>query len=212
MPRHKKPTSVPSAPSSVVIYHKDLSIPLIEQEQNQWCWAACMEMVAAYRKVVGVTQCGLAEMLHDELFSDVRDCCCSAAASAGCDRAGPVTEFRRLYRRWNIAPSCRAKYEHVTEWLLQDRLKKDDAVQVYRQYPHRANQGHVVLVAGFRVSRQASRSATDETRRFKVFYRVRDPQRDSLLPPMMSYARLRDGWPGGARGAWTWCATWFLPL
>ena len=51
-----------------------LPVPFFAQEQTQWCWAACSQMVAAFMKKPPVKQCELANFLPwpDQLLHDAR--------------------------------------------------------------------------------------------------------------------------------------------
>jgi hypothetical protein len=73
-----------------------LAVPFVRQTQNQWCWAACSQMVAAYLGNPNVKQCELANFLHEQTN------CCVKPSSSKCNQPSPVEGINQVYRHLNI--------------------------------------------------------------------------------------------------------------
>src|SRR5437660_1156600 len=73
-----------------------LSVPWIKQEQTQWCWAACAQMVLRYYANLTVQQCDLANWLFG--LSD----CCAAPSSSLCNRPCQVSDVCRVYNAFGL--------------------------------------------------------------------------------------------------------------
>jgi len=65
----------PAAPGATQL----LNVPYFRQEQTNWCWAACCEMVFHYYGDAGIRQC---DMATAQFGGD----CCTAPASSGCNQ------------------------------------------------------------------------------------------------------------------------------
>src|SRR5262245_2582011 len=57
-----------------------LGVPYVSQTQNQWCWAAVAEMVARFLGNTTVSQCQLANVLHNQTN------CCTSPGSTKCNQ------------------------------------------------------------------------------------------------------------------------------
>jgi hypothetical protein len=113
-----------------------LPIPMRGQLADYWCWAACVEMVLAWRTTSPPSQCTLAAAQFGLT-------CCSPARPVGCDRglsASAITELWRHYGSPVVAIGSSIDVVAVVMELDQDR-----PVQIGVT---RGGSGHVVLVCG----------------------------------------------------------------
>src|SRR5262249_8571025 len=57
-----------------------LQVPMIKQDEDNWCWAACIQMIMAFFKQP-LGQCSVAGLLFEN-----RDCCANRrSCDEGCD-------------------------------------------------------------------------------------------------------------------------------
>jgi hypothetical protein len=116
-----------------------LPVPYARQEQTQWCWAACTEMVARWLGVEGVRQCELANFLHG------RTNCCARPSSTACNKPSAVNDVGRVYRHvgvTGIGPDL-----PLTLPTLVAELAAGRAVEV--GYLWLQGGGHVAVVYGY---------------------------------------------------------------
>jgi hypothetical protein len=71
-----------------------LTVPPIQQEQDNWCWAACTLMVLSFYGNTANRQCQLAAQL-----TGLPDCCLDPAS---CDVACEVSDVAPLYHLLNV--------------------------------------------------------------------------------------------------------------
>jgi ABC-type bacteriocin/lantibiotic exporter with double-glycine peptidase domain len=69
---------------------KTLNVPWIKQEQTNWCWAACCQMVFNYYGLYAVHQCNMASWLFG---AD----CCAAPSSTLCNQGATADQIVRVY-------------------------------------------------------------------------------------------------------------------
>jgi hypothetical protein len=73
-----------------------LDVPQIFQEQTQWCWAACAQMVAAFLGNADVRQCELANFLHEQTK------CCNKPGSTACNQPCPYDGIEKVFTHLRI--------------------------------------------------------------------------------------------------------------
>src|SRR5437763_14227381 len=73
-----------------------LNVPHVYQQQNEWCWAACTQMIAAFLGNANVKQCDLANFLQD------RTDCCRFPASDVCNQPCPLQDIVPVYQHMGI--------------------------------------------------------------------------------------------------------------
>lgn len=123
-------TIVPTPPSP----SKVLPIPFAHQEQTNWCWAACCQMVLAYRGIP-VQQCDMASFQFGAN-------CCAAPASSTCNQgAWPEP----VYRHWGSV--CLRSNGPFTSSQVQTCIDGDSPVQPYFAW---TNGGvHLAVIIGY---------------------------------------------------------------
>lgn len=111
-----------------------VALPYVAQTEDNWCWAACGEMLMRPRGIAQ-TQCSLASLQFHPL-----QCCPSPGAPHGCDK---VAWPDRIYPKAGLA--CDPVDGQVTEARLNDELAHGRPVQVLYQWTG-SSSTHVVLV------------------------------------------------------------------
>jgi hypothetical protein len=113
-----------------------LGVPMIKQEQTQWCWAACADMTLDYYGNAGVAQCDFANWLFGQSG------CCTIPTSSLCNRPCQVQDVSRVYTNWNIQSSL--IQSNVAFSTLESEIIKSRPVEV--AYAWTGGGGHVALV------------------------------------------------------------------
>lgn len=163
---------------------KVIDVPQITQEQTNWCWAACVEMVLRYYGTSAARQCELA----NELFG--RSDCCSEPSSPDCNKPCKIEDISNFYARRNI--QSQFVDENVPFSTLQSEIDADRPVEILFQYKKKQKRGHLVIVRGW------------YTTKAEEYVRVNDPKDDNDdLPRMVAYSELLN-----AYGEGKWTSTW----
>jgi hypothetical protein len=115
-----------------------LDVPQVFQEQNEWCWAACTQMIAAFLGNSGVKQCELANFLHDQTD------CCQNPGSDACNQPCPFEDVLPVYDHIGISGVMDNHAETVQVMLTELQAKRPFEVAVVWL----GGGGHVVLVRG----------------------------------------------------------------
>lgn len=118
---------------------KGLGVPLIDQKQTNWCWAACADMVLAFRSNPGITQCQLA---NSALQLNGVQCCPSNAV---CNRG---LKDKRITWLWNHCGIPAYRSPGLNCNLLKYEIDNGRPVELGFAYSN--NKGHVVIVHGWR--------------------------------------------------------------
>ena len=168
-----------SAPIPTV---KIIDVPQIAQEQTNWCWAACIEMVLCYYGTSAVLQCELA----NELFS--RSDCCSEPSNPECNKPCEIEDISNLYARRNI--QSQFVDENVPFATLQSEIDAARPVEIVF-YQRREQRGHLVIVRGW------------HTIEAEEFVHVNDPKDSTGASGIVAYSELLD-----AYGEGKWFYTW----
>ena len=71
-------------------------MPRIAQEQTNWCWAACTEMVLHYYGNPDARQCEFA----NSLFNQTQ--CCEDPTDPACNQTCTGNDVEAVYANWNI--------------------------------------------------------------------------------------------------------------
>ena len=95
--RTATPVIIPNVPSP--LGGADLSVDLILQEQTEWCWAACMQMVFKKHGDLITKQCMIANAAFD------LQGCCTAPSSSLCNKPCPILNIGTEWQRWGVLPA-----------------------------------------------------------------------------------------------------------
>lgn len=163
---------------------KIINVPQIKQEQSNWCWAACAEMVLRYYDGSAVRQCEFANELFD------RTECCLEPSSPACNRPCEMLDISNLYLSKHIHSKLLEKA--VPFFKLQSEIDADRPVEVVYFWRDWGKPGHSVIVHGWRIDGQ------------EEFVHVNDPaDGPATMSGIVAYSELLI--PYGA-GDWTY--TW----
>lgn len=132
----KGKTIVPAPPP---LGARVLNVPWIKQEQTQWCWAACADMVLHYYGNINVRQCDLANWLFG--LSD----CCSVPSSSLCNRPCQVADVCRVYNAFGLR--CYSASGTISQGAIQ--LEIDQGRPIEPGIAWNGGGGHVVIVRGY---------------------------------------------------------------
>jgi hypothetical protein len=116
-----------------------LNVAWIKQEQTQWCWAACAEMVLGYHGNLSVRQCDLANWLFG--LSD----CCTVPSSSLCNRPCQVADVCRVYNAFGVR--CHSGSGTISQGAIRLELDQDRPVEPGIAW--NGGGGHVVVVRGY---------------------------------------------------------------
>lgn len=78
---------------------RTLNVPFIKQEQTNWCWAACAEMVLEYYGNSSSDQCDFANWAFGGAT------CCTLPSSSLCDKPVKDKKITDLYDHYNLKSS-----------------------------------------------------------------------------------------------------------
>ena len=163
---------------------KIINIPQIIQEQSNWCWAACAEMVIRYHNESATQQCELA----NELFN--RTECCSDPSSPNCNRPCETRDISNLYSRKHI--HSKFVENAVTFSKLQSEIDADRPVEVVYFWRDWEKPGHSVIVRGWRIEDK------------EEFVHVNDPaDTPTTMSGLVAYSELLTPYGEG-----DWSYTW----
>jgi hypothetical protein len=128
------PFAPAAAPAAAI-----LDVPYARQEQTEWCWAACSEMVARFLGNATVQQCELANFLHGQTD------CCQTPGSAACNRPCPVLGVGLVYQHLHI--NCVSQAGPVNLLVIAQEINARRPVEV--GYLWTGGGGHVALIRGY---------------------------------------------------------------
>lgn len=121
-----------------------LGVPRIEQEQTEWCWAACADMVLEFYKDPAAKQCHLANSASPA----AGDSCCGDPTSQVCNRPLSDTEVSQL---WTDRQVRNTPLGHEIGFQdLKDEI--DDGRPVEVGWSRGGNGNHLVIVHGWQVT------------------------------------------------------------
>jgi len=118
---------------------KTIPVPMIKQEQTQWCWAGCADMGLDYYGNAGIRQCDLANWAFG------LSGCCSTPSSSLCNQGLPDAKISQLWTAYGIQNSYTAS--SVPFATLQSENNANRPVEV--AYSWNGGGGHVAIVRGW---------------------------------------------------------------
>jgi len=112
-----------------------LAVPFIYQEQTNWCWAACAEMIYRFLGITNWRQCHMAQAIFGAN-------CCSVPSSSVCNQPNWVENALNLVGiRW---------YRHETAYSFYGvRFEIDASRPVQVMYAWSSGGGHAALIRGY---------------------------------------------------------------
>ena len=114
-----------------------LAVPWQEQEHENWCWAACTQMVLQFHEKP-VKQCDVAR----KKFTD-QNTCNVENAILNCDEGCTETEVAHIYSKFKITPTPKPSF--VEFEVLENEINTHKRpVEVGLQWP--GNGRHLVIV------------------------------------------------------------------
>jgi hypothetical protein len=131
VPIKSPPGTAPPPPGAARV----LNVPFIGQEQTNWCWAGCCQMVFRFFGLNDVSQC---QMASREFGGD----CCAAPSSSACNQPNyPESTY------YNYGFTCTPQQGAFTLGSLQAELNAGRPVEVY--YSWYGGGAHVAIVRGY---------------------------------------------------------------
>ena len=129
-----------------LLSEKIINVPQIKQEQSNWCWAACTEMVLRYYEDSAVRQCEFANKLFN------RTECCLEPSSPDCNRPCEMRDISSLYSSKNISSEFVDKAISFSK--LHSEIDANRPVEVAYFWRDWGKPGHLVIVCGWRIDGQ----------------------------------------------------------
>jgi hypothetical protein len=123
-------TIVPVPPGATKI----LPVPIAQQQQTNWCWAGCCQMVLAYRGR-NVQQCDMASFQFGAN-------CCAAPSSSTCNQG---TWPEPIYRHWGI--NCLRSNGAFSLSQIQSCINGDSPVEP--SYAWSGGGVHLAVIIGY---------------------------------------------------------------
>jgi hypothetical protein len=130
-------TPIPVTPSAVPTplgAAKVLNVPFRQQEQTNWCWTACCEMVFIYYGVLNVRQCDMATY---QFGAD----CCAAPSSSVCNQGNWPENIYNHYGFYNTRSNG-----PLSPPSLQLEINNDRPIEPY--YAWNGGGAHVAIIRG----------------------------------------------------------------
>jgi|GEM_PF-2756936 len=161
----------------------------MQQSCTQWCWSACMTMLAGYFNSFA-SQCTL--MSYKAGFPDLNTCCNYAACSyQPCNTPAQTSEITYLIQQtFNL--NVQFISSAISEQALINEIANRRPVEIGYQSSFA---GHVVLVTGMQYHGPG-----------QYTYTVMDPYYG--IQQYVSYQQLLYGYMGGGQ-SWVWGMTWY---
>ena len=119
-----------------------LDVRFFGQQQDEWCWAACLEMVLSSQGLPDRSQCQLA----DEAFN--LDGCCGNPAYQLCNQPLSVSRVSSTYARLGLSSRFTngpISFEQISEEIEQNRVVLAGLKFVL---PGGIAVGHAIVIAG----------------------------------------------------------------
>jgi hypothetical protein len=115
-----------------------LDVPHFYQKENEWCWAACTQMIAAFLHKPDVQQCELANFLQG------RNDCCQSPDSEACNQPCPLQNIVPVYNHLGIQATFDTHAE--TPAVMLQELSAGRPFEVGLLWL--GGGGHVIIVHG----------------------------------------------------------------
>ncbi len=123
-----------------------LPVPFFEQEETNWCWAACIQMVMHYFNQTSVDQCHVAS-----LFFEDDSCSQPDSFNFGCD----PEDVKRIFANPDLSVECTRRASTVQFGTIQKEINEGQrpiAVALLWFTPTKKERGgHIIIVKGWRM-------------------------------------------------------------
>jgi Papain-like cysteine protease AvrRpt2 len=113
-------------------------VPQIYQEQTEWCWAACAQMVLQFYGNFTVGQCDLASQMFGES-------CCGNPSAPLCNKPSQVPTLANIYTPYGHSAVLIQNY--VPFETLQSEINANRPVEIGLNWGNET--GHQLLVCGW---------------------------------------------------------------
>jgi len=117
-----------------------LAVPQIYQEQTEWCWAACAQMVLRYYGNNTVRQCDLPSRHFGQP-------CCEDPGSVLCNEPAQVPDIAGIYKDWGRPSAAKYVSGSVPFQTLQGEINAKRPVEVGFIWDD--GNGHQAIVCGW---------------------------------------------------------------
>lgn len=117
-----------------------LGVPLIPQEQREWCWAACIQMVTKFvDAATTVTQCELASNAFGVAG------CCTSPSSSICNKPLPVPSVVAEWNRYNF--QCIFNNYAIDFATIVSEINSNRPIEAGLKW--QGPGGHAILIIGY---------------------------------------------------------------
>jgi len=124
---------------------KILSVPAKRQEQTQWCWAGCAQMVLAYYGT-NAAQCDMAN------FAWGRSDCCANPSSSNCNLPnamyGTSGSLQSILSNWGVNSTPQASNQSFND--VQSQINSN--WPLIARWGWTGGGGHFLVIRGYRIS------------------------------------------------------------
>ena len=124
----------------------NLPVPMIRQKKQNWCWAACIEMISGFYELE-IEQCSIAKLLFTN-----RNCC---GQPSSCDEGCDAEDVKVVLRKNPINVECRRFSRDLTFETIKTEIKSERPVVagiLWFSHDGEARGGHLILIKGCRES------------------------------------------------------------
>ncbi|RCJ16850.1 hypothetical protein A6S26_32365 [Nostoc sp. ATCC 43529] len=132
--KNGKPIPVPTEPAPPGAANT-LNVPYRHQEQNNWCWAGCCEMVFLYYNLQNVRQCDMATYQFGAN-------CCVVPSSSVCNQGNWPENIYNHYRFSNSRTEA-----PLLPGLVISQIDSNQPIEPY--YAWRNGGAHVAIIRGY---------------------------------------------------------------
>src|ERR1700733_769833 len=113
-----------------------LQVPWYSSTEQEWCWAACAQMLAYFYENTVTDQCKFADLLFTG-----QDCC---GSPTGCNQPVDLGDVTKLFQAFG--KSANFQPSPIEFDLIQTEISAGRPVQVGYQWSNQGN--HVAVIAG----------------------------------------------------------------
>jgi hypothetical protein len=124
------------------LWAQRIAVPQFSQEQSEWCWAACAQMVLRYYGNNAVRQCDVAARLFGQPG------CSENPSSSLCNEPAQVQDIAGVYSDWG-RPTPQYVNGSVPFKTLQSELNAKHPVEV--GFIWKDGTGHQVIICGWNI-------------------------------------------------------------